>query len=307
MKHLGQHFWSMTSCLVAVALLATFLPHPALAGETPAANDQAPFYYPLRAGALDHPTGEITARIEYRSGHRILDTQELILDFRGRDGALLPVQPFPGVSPLAIEVPKLEIYVFADGLLVDVLDREALRAFDRDLAAVRRLEPRESTGFDGPGTLEPVEPDAVICGSPCGGGCGPSEDYDCDGVANSVDNCTDNYNPGQQDCDGDGIGDACDSLNGVFQAASSVQTCMTDKDVHLDEDDWEHHVEQEMTDVSACNAPNFWNRWIRWRDTCPTYFDEFKCCIKTIGNSITEVGDSNSLWCGSKRNQDFCH
>lgn len=318
MKHLQQH-WSMTSCLIAVALLTTFLPNrvlagePILSGETVAPDGETPFYYPLRAGVLDHPTGEVTARIEYRSGDRVLEVQELTLDFEGREAKLLPVQPFPGVSPLAIDVPELEIYVFADGLLVEVLDRDALRTFERDLQGDRLPELRQSPGlrspgFDGEGTLQPVEPDALLCGSPCGGGCGPSDDFDCDGVANSVDNCTDDYNPSQADCDGDGYGDACDGQSAVYQAAGPVQTCLTysfKKDSSTEY--WDHYVEQEMEDVSACNAPNFWNRWIRHRDDCSTLFDPGTCCLHTIGDSITAVGDDKFLWCGTNRKINFCH
>lgn len=35
-------------------------------------------------------------------------------------------------------------------------------------------------------------------------------DIDADGIPNDIDNCPDNYNPGQEDSDGDGKGDACD-------------------------------------------------------------------------------------------------
>lgn len=35
-------------------------------------------------------------------------------------------------------------------------------------------------------------------------------DADADNVADDVDNCPDDFNPGQEDSDGDGIGDACD-------------------------------------------------------------------------------------------------
>jgi cysteine-rich repeat protein len=40
----------------------------------------------------------------------------------------------------------------------------------------------------------------------CGG-----HDFDGDGVPDSLDNCTYQYNPGQEDLDSDGIGDACDN------------------------------------------------------------------------------------------------
>ena len=37
------------------------------------------------------------------------------------------------------------------------------------------------------------------------------DDIDDDGVADGDDNCPDDANPGQEDCDGDGVGDVCDS------------------------------------------------------------------------------------------------
>ena len=43
----------------------------------------------------------------------------------------------------------------------------------------------------------------------------PPPDSDGDGVINSNDNCPTTYNPNQADCDGDGVGDACDSFNGT--------------------------------------------------------------------------------------------
>ena len=40
-------------------------------------------------------------------------------------------------------------------------------------------------------------------------------DDDGDGLANNIDNCRGAFNPNQADCDGDGIGDVCDSFNGT--------------------------------------------------------------------------------------------
>ncbi|MFH0982846.1 MAG: hypothetical protein V2A79_15090, partial [Planctomycetota bacterium] len=40
-------------------------------------------------------------------------------------------------------------------------------------------------------------------------GCQSPTDHDGDGIPNESDNCPEHYNPSQADCDGDGIGDAC--------------------------------------------------------------------------------------------------
>lgn len=44
--------------------------------------------------------------------------------------------------------------------------------------------------------------------------CFTLDDRDCDGIGDDVDNCPDTYNPGQEDTNNNGIGDACDSNGG---------------------------------------------------------------------------------------------
>ena len=136
-------------------------------------------------------------------------------------------------------------------------------------------------------------------------GC-PNYDSDFDGIDNGTDNCDLTPNASQADCDGDGKGDACDSENSLYQTVIAESTCMTDKDVHVGYDTWEHHVEWLERDMSSCGNPDRWRRRVRADNDCFGVPDS-ECCYG-LYNSITAVGDSVAYWCDYDiRNHDWCH
>jgi hypothetical protein len=81
------------------------------------------------------------------------------------------------------------------------------------------------TDTDGDGTADcldgcPNDPNKIAAGQ-CG--CGnPDTDTDADGVADCIDNCVAIANPGQEDCDGDGIGNVCEIGNGSFDVNANL-------------------------------------------------------------------------------------
>lgn len=291
--------------LAALALLASLLPiSQATAGSTAPSGDE-PLFYLFHAEPLGHPAGTVSARFEYRSGERVLGADEVSLSFGGDDTLLVPIPRSLPALRSGGEVPDLKVLVFADGLLLEEFDRGSLLAYDRVLRSTHAEAIRALSMAVHQLGSKPIPTDPIMCGSPCGGGCGPFDDYDCDGVNNITDNCTDDYNPGQQNCDGDAVGDACDGSNGIFQPSGPVDTCMTDKDDHFVYITFEHHVEQLMVDVSSCGSPPHWNRWVRMDNDCIGLGD-FDCCIG-LRLSIVQVFDDPIAWCTNLRNQDFCH
>jgi hypothetical protein len=153
---------------------------------------------------------------------------------------------------------------------------------------------------------------------PNGGDCGCAADYysctlscpngdnDADGVHNGVDNCPSVANANQADCDGDGMGDACDNLNANYQPVSGDHTCWTDKDDHVVYTTFENHVQHQEHDVSACHAPDRWIGRVAQSNDCFN-LDDRTCCLG-LRNSISSFGDDPNFWCSDpNRDRNRCH
>lgn len=283
-------------CFITLALLVTALPLSAQTAELatkPALVDSSPSYL-LHSERLGFPSGMVAVRFEYRLEDKVLASDKVQLRFGGADTLLVPIPDT--FHKLAVDT-DVRMMIFVGDLLLEVFDHDTLAAYNRVLGY---------THLDARPALDTGGYTKIDCGSPCYGGCGPYDDYDCDGVNNITDNCTDDPNSNQADCDSDGWGDVCDGQNATYQASGSVDTCMTDKDNHIGYFTFEHHVEQRQVDVSSCGAPDQWNRWVREDNDCVAISD-YDCCWG-LRFSLSAVGDSYTVWCASgTRNVDYCH
>ena len=65
---------------------------------------------------------------------------------------------------------------------------------------------------------------------------GPQDDFDLDGIPNATDNCPNVANPTQADCDGNGVGDACEELdcnhNGLADVCEVLSGAVTDQNLN---------------------------------------------------------------------------
>lgn len=129
-------------------------------------------------------------------------------------------------------------------------------------------------------TTTPPETCAT-CPQDCGP-CNTGTDQDADGVADSQDNCPTNYNPSQVDCDGDGIGDACDSFN----ATTSSFTTTTVANVRF------LGSQCHLSPGGGSNSYNYYQYVLRiCTGTRTTY------CNGTVVENVTNCTDSSVRLC----------
>ena len=106
---------------------------------------------------------------------------------------------------------------------------------------------------------------------------------DTDGVDNWIDNCVCKNNANQADCDDDGKGNVCDTLNGVFQAVDRWRACASDRDDHVGYFEIEVTEHRQYNDISSCNSAPRWNQR-EWSSWCTLNLDEIYCCEQAVSN-----------------------
>jgi hypothetical protein len=121
-----------------------------------------------------------------------------------------------------------------------------------------------------------------------------NRDPEADGVDWLSDNCPEAYNPNQADCDGDGKGDVCDSMNGTFVPSGKKIACASDVDRSIYETTTEVKYHQLYVDISSCHSADRWNQ-TTLRSHCYGYCNgtEENACEGVCRNDSEYSCDSN--------------
>jgi hypothetical protein len=132
-----------------------------------------------------------------------------------------------------------------------------------------------------------------------------SPDADADGVCDDVDNCPSDYNPGQEDGDGDGTGDACDGcgtadadLDGICDALDSCPAVYNPGQENTDGDAeggdaCDITVTSPLDGDVTCDDPPPTITWT------PEVYDRFRVIIATNRRFNKKVTSGKTLLTGT--------
>ncbi|MEM8962769.1 MAG: hypothetical protein AAGD38_14885 [Acidobacteriota bacterium] len=138
----------------------------------------------------------------------------------------------------------------------------------------------------------------------CPQDCPVQGDADQDGVLDNSDNCVFHANANQADCDGDGLGDVCDSDDATWQLVEADRHCYIDVDEHIFYNTLELYTEDRYRDISSCNQPDKWVVDVSPAKDKNCYFQSnFDCCT----DGFAPTSECYTALGGGLQGNDTCH
>ncbi|ADO75805.1 hypothetical protein [Stigmatella aurantiaca] len=129
-------------------------------------------------------------------------------------------------------------------------------------------------------------------------------DLDADGVYFPQDNCPRAYNPTQADCDGDGLGDACENDPGVWvYKAPTLMLCHFDADMSISGVDVEIYTADVYQDISCLHLPDRYSR--REVSSVHCGFHSESTCQNRVAERVTELA-AQGYYPITTSDQDMC-